>query len=45
MKKQAQEIYKHFGDEKQRLKAKEERLKLLKKWKELFYKENLIKKI
>ena len=28
MKKQAQEIYKHFGYEKQRLKAKEERLEL-----------------
>ena len=28
MKKQTQAIYKHFGDEKQRLKAKEERLEL-----------------
>ena len=28
MKQQAQAIYKHFGDEKQRLKAKEERLEL-----------------
>ena len=28
MKQQAQTIYKHFGDEKQRLKAKEERLEL-----------------
>ena len=28
MKQQAQEIYKHFGEEKQRLKAKEERLEL-----------------
>ena len=28
MKQQAQEIYKHFGDEKQILKAKEERLEL-----------------